>query len=171
MKRDYLDAEEDDVVLFTGNEIEKTHFYGKKTLFVVGLHSNEYLIQLLNENECNHIYLGANHFFKKYVPDSIFNQIESLLELGYFITLDIPFSLWDKHHQKLSYHCNHDNFCLNLSVKLPRIELIKNVCIKIDDEGFNLTNTGVWVFKKDDEYKTNWTEYQKDFILKQKGEL
>ena len=37
MKRDYENGEHDDVVFFTGIEVERTPAYGKKTLFVTGI--------------------------------------------------------------------------------------------------------------------------------------
>jgi hypothetical protein len=38
MKRDYKSGTLDNVILFTGLEIERTPAYGIQTLFVVGIH-------------------------------------------------------------------------------------------------------------------------------------
>ena len=61
MKRDYTDGVADDVVFFIGNEVEHTPAFGKRTLFVTGIHSTEEIA--LNLNGAEHIFFGANHSF------------------------------------------------------------------------------------------------------------
>ena len=63
MKRDYTDGEQDNVTLFTGVEVEHTPAYGQRTLFVVGIHNPIDLMQKAREQDCTHIYLGANQSF------------------------------------------------------------------------------------------------------------
>ncbi len=64
MKRTYKNKPIEDVSYFIGNEVEKTPFYGRKTLFVVGLRNPRKIIKKANDFTCRHIYLGANMSFK-----------------------------------------------------------------------------------------------------------
>ena len=63
MKRDYEDGEADNITLFTGIEVEKTPAYGQKTLFVVGIQNTFDIMTKAREEDCTHIYLGANQSF------------------------------------------------------------------------------------------------------------
>ena len=58
------DGHDIDTKFFIGTEVEHTPAYGQKTLFVVGLQNlKEILARALNNN-CPHIYLGANQSFQ-----------------------------------------------------------------------------------------------------------
>ena len=61
MKRDYTNGQADNIIFFTGVEIEHTPAYGKKTLFVNGVQPVEDIA--LNLQGCEHIFFGANHSF------------------------------------------------------------------------------------------------------------
>jgi len=64
MKRDYSTGVENNITFFTGVEIEKTPAFGMKTLFVVGVHDPYVIMELARNNDCKHIYFGANQSFK-----------------------------------------------------------------------------------------------------------
>jgi hypothetical protein len=175
MQREYLTGSKNDVNIFTGIEIEKTPVLGKKTLFVVGIHPAEKLEKLAKENDCNHIYLGANH---SYAPMD-WDQVESwdqmarkLLESGFWITLDIDSRYYEISLDLLAILCCYDTFIPMISIKLPYItNLNYNTCIKIDDRDFKSSNPGVWVHHlhdlKDRSKFTEWEEYSKDLIIEQ----
>ena len=142
MKRDYTDGEQDNVTLFTGVEVEHTPAYGQRTLFVVGIHNPIDLMQKAREQDCTHIYLGANHSF---VPkESWEDLVQGLLNKKYLVTLDYDV----KYHEWIlesGFNENH-NFISMISVKLPYVnQLNYNACIKIDDADFDHSNPGVWV--------------------------
>ena len=63
MKRDYKDGVREDITVFTGIEIERTPAYGMKTLFVVGVANEQMITELAKNNDCKHIFFGANHSF------------------------------------------------------------------------------------------------------------
>ena len=64
MKRDYKEGVAADITFFTGVEIEKTPAYGMKTLFVVDVQDPYVVMELARNNNCKHIYFGANQSFK-----------------------------------------------------------------------------------------------------------
>ena len=64
MDRDYNDGKKNDVIFFTGREIEKTPAYDKETLFVVGIQPVEDILKIVNRTNIDHVYLGANQSFK-----------------------------------------------------------------------------------------------------------
>ena len=180
MKRDYEDGEADNITLFTGIEVEKTPAYGQKTLFVVGIQNTFDIMTKAREEDCTHIYLGANQSFN---PDpNIHDHIEDwhdmisvLLEEDWLVTLDYDV----KYHQlvidnlhETSLPLQVSNFIPQISVKIPSIEeLSYNACIKIDDTDFKATNPGVWVHRvhdlQDTEKFTDWREYTKDKPIKE----
>ena len=63
MEREYQTGTNNNVTFFTGIEIEHTPAYGKNTLFVVGLHNQDKIVDMAKNSNCDHIYLGANHSF------------------------------------------------------------------------------------------------------------
>ena len=171
MERTYDTGITNKVILFTGTEIERTPAFGKKTLFVVGIHPASKLDKLAKENGCDHIYLGANHSF---APADV-EQIESwermaldLLDKGYWVTLDfdsrfvetvVEMGLSEKPH-----------FIPVISVKVPYADLLGyNACIKVDDKDFAASNHGVWVhplrqLQVRDAF-TDWAQYAQDKII------
>ena len=63
MNRDYIDGIKEGVDYFTGIEVEKSPAFDKQTLFVVGIKPFRDIIKLASRNNCDHVYLGANHSF------------------------------------------------------------------------------------------------------------
>ena len=166
------EGHEDNTKFFIGTEVEHSPAYGQKTLFVVGLQNvKEILARALN-NECPHIYLGANQSFKPMDSAQGWKDwnfvINSLLNENIWVTLDYDISL---HETVMNQSWNHHNtFIPMISVKLPHINRLNyNATIKIDDIGFNETNPGVWTHPVQDlqnrKVFTDWTKYTKDEII------
>ena len=63
MEREYSTGTKDDVIYFTGYEVEKTPAEGEHTLFVTGCQPLEDVLAKAKEHSVEHIYLGANHSF------------------------------------------------------------------------------------------------------------
>lgn len=177
MNRTYETGTTDQVVLFTGIEIERTPAYGMKTLFVVGTHAASKLDQLSKENQCEHIYLGANHSFS---PDlESYDQIKKwedmardLLKLGYWVTLDVDIKYTETLVEMML--AEHDYFIPMISAKIPYVNQLRyNACIKIDDRAFAGSNHGVWVHSlhdlQDRSKFTNWKQYAQDKIIEYKS--
>ena len=68
MNRDYNNGVKDDVVYFTGFEVEKTPVHGEHTLFVVGAQDPKEVIDRVQKEAIEHVYLGANHSFNITLP-------------------------------------------------------------------------------------------------------
>jgi hypothetical protein len=163
MKRDYSDGVKDDVVYFTGYEVEKTPAFEMDTLFVVGIRPLEEVLERANKEHVDHIYLGANQsFFEDEDWDKL---VFGLLGEGYTVTLDYDV----KHHEwvlEAGYN-EHNKFISQISVKLPNInQLNYNACVKIDDKDFKASNTGVWIHQvhdlQDRDKFTDWSKYEND---------
>jgi len=178
MKRDYETGVSDTPTIFTGIEVEKTPAYGLQTLFVVGVHDWETILHYYNENNCKHIFFGANHSFDpEGSGENLYNyykkwddMIETFLKEGYLCTLDIPLSAANG-----SFHdgglCEYDNFIPQIRVPLPYTKLWNyNAMVKIDDKDFKATNPGVWCHSLHDlldrEKFTDWYSYGKDKVIK-----
>ena len=171
MERTYETGITNKVTLFTGTEIERTPAYGKKTLFVVGVHPASKLDKLARDNECDHIYLGANHSFAPVDNEQIENWETMglrLLELGYWVTLD-----FDSRYVEtvLEMGLSEDaRFIPVISVKVPYADQLGyNACIKVDDKDFAASNHGVWVhplrhLQTRDAF-TDWAQYAQDKII------
>jgi hypothetical protein len=175
MKRDYKDGVSTDVTFFVGTEIERTPAYGMKTLFVVGVHPGQDIIKLASDNECTHIYFGANQSFHTNGVNDINgwrpweNMIHVCLLANFWCTLDFDV----REHEGLleSGLIENRRFIPQISVKLPYLsQLGYNATIKIDDKDFEATNPGVWCIPigaiTQRKYFTNWDEYSKDEIIK-----
>ena len=163
MKRDYADGVKEDVIYFTGYEVEKTPAYEMHTLFVTGCQPLEDVLTKAKEHTVEHIYLGANHSF---VPKESWDDlVYGLLDKKYLVTLDYDV----KYHDwvlETGYNERH-NFISMISVKLQYVnQLNYNACIKIDDKDFKATNSGVWIHQVHDLKKrstyTDWTKYGND---------
>jgi hypothetical protein len=173
MEREYQDGTKNNVTVFTGVEIEHTPAYGKKTLFVVGVKSADELSDIAIQNNCEHIYLGANHSYKP----SDFEEVIlweamaiDLLKKNFWVTLDIDYKSYEWSEDLMVDLCCYDQFIPVISVKIPYIENLNyNACIKIDDKDFKASNPGVWVHHlhdlKDRKKFTNWSLYGKDKII------
>ena len=163
MERIYDNGTSNSVSLFVGTEVEKTLAYGKRTLFVVGVHSVDVIEKFAEQENCDHIYLGANMSFEP--NEAWYTMVTSLLVSDLWVTLDYDV----KHHDWVLEGCfnEHDKFISMISVKLPYIsQLNYNACLKVDDRDFRSTNTGVWVHSvhslQDSSVYTNWSKYTKD---------
>jgi hypothetical protein len=172
MERDYADGIKDDVVFFTGTEVEHTPQFGKKTLFVVGLQSLKDITDTAVIQECKHIYLGANQSFGFNLEtiDEWDKLVVDLLKAGYWVTVDLDIKDYVVMCDCLCCWAEHDRFILQISVKLPYITNNNyNTCIKIDDRDFRATNPGVWVHQLHDLMDrrrfTSWDAYTKDEAL------
>lgn len=174
MIRNYdTQQQRDDVVFFTGYEVEKTPAYGLRTLFVTGLQDTAVIEKHYTENHCEHIFFGANH---SYSPDLSLPEshkeweqwdtmILHFLKRDYLCTLDIPVS-----------HCEYflDGPCVEFDCFIPQIRIsvpyIKqwnyNTMVKIDDKGFRSSNPGVWCHRMHDLMQadkfTDWRDYGLD---------
>ena len=159
----------DDIQFFTGIEVEHSPAFGKRTLFVVGVHPTDEIAA--NLNRCEHIYFGANQSFPNINTNNAVqwanweNMIKPFLESGYLCTLDIDVSCV----QGLLESCLADNhnFIPMISVKLPYInQLGYNATLKLDDRDFDATNPGVWCHSihklQDRSVFTDWSKYTKD---------
>ena len=173
MKRDYETGEHDNVVFFTGIEVERTPAYGKKTLFVTGIQDYNEIIKYYEQEGCEHIFFGANHSFH---PGTNFpadadaweewdDMIMHFLEKGILCSLDLPYS----HAESLleSILIEQNNFIPQIRIPLPYIKQYNyNTMIKLDDKDFNATNPGVWCHRlhnlMDDKKFTDWSEYGLD---------
>lgn len=166
--------ERQNVVYFTGYEVEHTICHGMKTLFVVSTPPAEEIIKLAREQDCPHIYFGTSQSFKprkNFYED--WKQWEDAmlpcLKENFWVTLDFDVSYADQFHN--SPFCEYDRFVPMISVKLPYIRLFNyNTTIKLDDITWGKTNSGVWTHQLNDlltkEKYTYWDQYTKDTELK-----
>jgi hypothetical protein len=164
-----------DVSFFIGTEVEHTPAFGLRTLFVVGLQDPQIIMQEFKNNDCEHIYFGANQSFPLHDIDlDEWREWEYMIETCLdsttsYCTLDLDAYqvefLTDS--SLVAYH----QFIPMISVKLPHVHLYGyNATIKIDDKGFGATNPGVWCHSLHDLQKrevfTDWSKYTKDEVIK-----
>ena len=176
MKRDYEDGVQTEVKYFVGSEVEKTPAYGMLTLFVTGVQPVEEILKVYKNNQCEHIFFGANHSFNPGVNfpedadawDEWENMIVPLLKEGILCSLDLPLS----HAEALleSGMIEKDNFIPQIRIPLPYIKLFNyNTMIKLDDKDFKATNPGVWCHSLHDlmdrEKFTDWSKYGLDKVI------
>ena len=170
MKRDYTNGQADNIIFFTGVEIEHTPAYGLKTLFVNGVQPVEDIA--LNLQGCEHIFFGANHSFnpQSYEEHKAWeNMILFFLEKEYLCSLDIPINQVEQFHE--SGYCEYNNFIPQIRVPIPYVKLWNyNTMLKIDDKDFKATNPGVWSHSlhtlMDRSKFTDWSQYKNDEIVK-----
>jgi len=163
-----------DVSFFIGTEVEHTPAFGKRTLFVVGLQDSQIIQQEAKNNDCEHIYFGANQSF----PALAINDadawrewemmIQDCLTTGWLCTLDLDHAQAEGLLESalVEFH----NFIPMISVKLPYIRQFGyNAVLKIDDRDFAATNPGVWCHSLHDLQKrsvfTDWSKYTKDEVI------
>ena len=170
MNRDYATGTAEDIVFFTGKEIEHTPAYGMETLFVTGVQSPAEVIVLAKQNKVEHIYFGANQSFKPTSVDVLEQwklMISSLLKLGYWCTLDFDCKYAE---DILETGLNeHRKFISMISVKLPYLTQFNyNATLKLDDKDFEASNPGVWTHRLhtllDTKVFTDWDQYKDDEI-------
>jgi hypothetical protein len=174
MKRDYSTGVENDINFFVGTEVEHTPAFGMKTLFVVGVHNDQVIIELAKNNNCKHIFFGANHSFNpKHNDYDDWKQWEdmviSCLESDFLCSLDIPLSAVEQFNDGGLNEYN--NFIPQIRVPIPYIKLWNyNTMLKIDDKDFKATNPGVWSHSlhtlMDRSKFTDWAQYKNDEIVK-----
>ena len=167
MNRDYDDGVKDDVVYFTGYEVEHTPVHGEHTLFVVGPQDPAEVIAKAKKEAVEHIYLGANQSFN--IDGGTSRQwdglVQELCQAGFWVTLDYDVR-YHEYVLEAGYN-EHNKFISMISVKLPHIDQLNyNACVKIDDKDFKASNAGVWVhYAKDlqprDKF-TSWEKYEND---------
>ena len=166
--------ERQDIVYFTGYEVEHTICYGMKTLFVVGTPALKEILTKAQEHEVKHIYFGTSQSFN---PKSISHEeyrawdevIIGCLKAGYWVTLDFDSS----HNEGVleSGYSEYPRFVPMISVKLPYINQHNyNATLKLDDRTWGATNPGVWTHHlqslMNKESYTYWDQYTKDTEIK-----
>jgi len=174
MKRDYATGSETNIEFFIGDEVEHTPAFGMRTLFVTGLQSVDEIYSIVVDNECKHIFFGANHSFNPGFDDykewKLWEEmIEYFLDLGYLCSLDIPLSAVEQFND--GGLNDYNNFIPQIRVPIPYIKLWNyNTMLKIDDKDFKATNPGVWTHSlhdlKDRSKFTDWSQYKNDEIIK-----
>jgi hypothetical protein len=168
-------AGHEEVSFFIGIEVEHTPAFGLRTLFVVGVQDPQIIQQEYINNNCEHIYFGANQSFPKLETNDgdgwrdWERMIQDCLESGYMCTLDLDVAQAEGLLESalVEFH----NFIPMISVKIPYIKQFGyNATLKIDDRDFAATNPGVWCHSLHDLQKrrvfTNWSKYTKDEIIK-----
>ncbi len=154
---------------FTGKEVEKTPFFGQTTVFVVGMQSSPLIVKKAQRCKATHVYLGADRSFQSSAAfftyaNSIYNQIRSLVSLGFSVTLDI-------HASFLPLLCGNvilksRKVCVITSLPLPNVDEMKNVILKIDDITPSTNPQGVYCIPLKSlltkTRRTPWSAYKKD---------
>ena len=161
----------EDTRFFIGTEVEKSPAYGQRTLFVVGYQPKEEILARALNNNCPHIYLGANQSFNPPTTDDWMAWDDLMIDLlkdGIWVTLDFDVSLLEQVLE--GGMTEYDNFIPMISVKMPYMgQLGYNATLKLDDKDFKATNPGVWCHSlhelQDRKVFTDWTKYTKDEII------
>lgn len=162
----------DDTKFFIGTEVEHSPAYGQRTLFVVGRQNPKEVLARAINNNCPHIYLGANQSFSIDTEEEkqewyyIFDTL--IIDTNIWVTLDFDI----KHIDFIvdSGMTEYDTFIPMISAKVPFIQQLGyNATLKIDDIGFKESNPGVWTHRihdlMDRKVFTDWTKYTKDEII------
>lgn len=166
--------ERQEVVYFTGYEVEHTICYGMKTLFVVGTPPIDEIFEKAEANECSHIYFGTSQSFN---PKSLTQEeykpwddvILECLKNDYWVSLD--FGVEHVEGVIESGYSEYVRFVPMISVKLPYInQLNYNATLKLDDRTWGATNPGVWThhlqtLMSKDKF-TYWDQYTQDTEIK-----
>jgi len=164
-----------DVSFFVGTEVEHTPAFGLRTLFVVGLQDSQIIQQEAKNNDCEHIYFGANQSFPALDVNNADAwreweiMIQDCLIAGWLCTLDLDHAQAEGLLESalVEFH----NFIPMISVKLPYIQQFGyNATLKIDDRDFAATNPGVWCHSLHNLQKrsvfTDWSKYTQDEVIK-----
>ena len=178
MKRTYKDNQLDDVVYFVGQEIEKTSAFRQWTLFKVGERPIEeilHYVKIGNEHTkkpITHIYFTANHSWDEIEN---WNVVEDIIRAGFYVTVEAPIELLNKISDQLPL--KNRKLIIMISYPVPEIKRFNfgNTYIKIDDEDFERSNSGVWVHNMKEltlrEKYTPFKRYGKDIVLARKKDL
>ena len=169
MKRDYENGVSDTPIFFTGVEVEKTPAFGMKTLFVTGVQNYNEIMEYYTNEQCDHIFFGANHSYNPKTSDNFEDwdlMIRAFTDQGILCSLDIPSTI------NLEWFLDgglveSDYFIPQLRVVVPYVKQWNyNTMIKIDDKDFKATNPGVWCHSLHDlmdrEKFTDWSKYSLD---------
>ena len=164
-----------EISFFIGKEVEHTPAFGLKTLFVVDLQDSQIVLQEAMNNNCTHIYFGANQSFPRLDTNDgdSWREWESMIQdclgKGFLCTLDLDSTC----AEGLCESClvEYNNFIPMISVKLPYIQLLGyNATLKLDDKDFAKSNPGVWCHSihelRDRSKFTDWSKYTKDEVIK-----
>ena len=158
------------VVYFTGFEVEHTVCHGMKTLFVVGTPPIQEILERAEHEQVSHIYFGTSQSFN---PREMSLEDYKLwddviipcLDKNYWVTLDFDV----KHIEGVleSCYCEYSRFVPMISVKLPYIKQLNyNATLKLDDITWGKTNSGVWTHQLHNlmskENYTYWDQYTQD---------
>lgn len=166
---------------FTGTEVEHTPAFGLRTLFVVGVQSEQDIQDWLDDfnsyedtsKHIKHIYFGANMSFPNPAIDDHMtwgiweHMVLAFLRQGYLCTLDIDIkSVEGLAEGSLT---EYNNFIPMISAKVPYLRLLGyNATLKIDDKDFKATNPGVWCHSLHNltnrENFTDWSKYTNDEV-------
>ena len=168
-------AGHEQVNFFVGREVEHSPAFGHKTLFVVGIQDASVIVNMVMNNNCSHVYFGANQSFPnpKVNDGDTWREWEGMitkcLQQGLLCTLDLDVSSAEGLVE--SALVEYNNFIPMISVKLPYLQLLGyNATIKLDDKDFAATNPGVWCHQlhdlKDRAKFTDWSKYTKDEVIK-----
>lgn len=167
--------ERQDVVFFTGYEVEHTTCYGMFTLFVVGTPPLEDIISLAEKEKVSHIYFGTSQSFNPTNDDwdTWDRVISGCLQHGFWVTLDFDVSYANHPWFHDSGWCESDKFVPMVSVKMPYIKLFNyNTTVKIDDKTWGFSNPGVWTHQlhnlMDRDKFTRWDQYTDDNVIENK---
>lgn len=166
-----LDTEKrQQVVYFTGTEVEHTICYGMKTLFVVGTPPLDEILTKAEEHDVEQIYFGTSQSFQpkeltneEYEPWD--NVIVGCLKKDYWVALD--FGVEHIEGVLESSYSEYEKFIPMISVKIPYIDQLNyNATLKIDDRTWGATNPGVWTHHLQSlmskENYTHWGQYTVD---------
>ena len=168
-------AGHDQVNFFVGKEVEHSPAYGHRTLFVVGVQDASVILNLVKNNDCTHVYFGANQSFPNLDTNDgdAWREWESMimdcLNRGFLCTLDLDVTCVEGLAE--SGLVEYNNFIPMISVKLPYLQMLGyNATIKLDDKDFAATNPGVWCHSLHDlrnrKVFTDWSKYTKDEVIK-----
>jgi|TARA_B110000971_G_scaffold151532_1_gene154754 hypothetical protein len=175
MERTYEDGHVSSTAkFFVGVEVEKTPAFGKKTLFVTGIHDVSDIRDMFSTYGCEHIFFGANHSFdpqKSWVAadwEEWEDMIEVFVNDEIFCSLDIPIAAVEDFMD--SGLVENIYFIPQIRVPLPYVDQLGyNAMLKIDDKGFKASNPGVWCHRvrdlMDHTKFTHWSEYDKDKLI------
>ena len=168
-------AGHDQVNFFIGREVEHSPAYGHRTLFVVGVQDAGVILNLVKNNDCTHVYFGANQSFPnpeindKPTWDDWEEMILECLQAGLLCTLDLDVKAAEGLVEGPLVEYN--NFIPMISVKLPYVQMLGyNATLKIDDIDFAKSNPGVWCHSihdlRDRKVFTDWSKYTQDEVIR-----
>ena len=173
MKRDYETGEADSITFFTGVEVEKTPAFGMKTLFVTGKQDYNEIMKYYTEEQCEHIFFGANHSYNPVAADDFEDwdlMIRAFTDQEILCSLDIPSTI------NMDWFLDGgltetDYFIPQIRVVVPYVKQWNyNTMVKIDDKDFKASNPGVWCHSLHDLMDrnkfTDWSKYGLDKVLK-----